>query len=67
MMTKVGTLKSHETAYVNETCLDIWEFFDNLVDLTRKFDRSKGRDSSVGIATTYGLDDRGVGIRVPVR
>jgi hypothetical protein len=24
------------------------------------------RDSSVGIATGYGLDDRGVGIRVPV-
>jgi hypothetical protein len=24
------------------------------------------RDSSVGIATTYGLDDRGVGFRVPV-
>jgi hypothetical protein len=26
----------------------------------------KTRDSSVGIATGYGLDDRGVGIRVPV-
>jgi hypothetical protein len=25
------------------------------------------RDSVVGIATTYGLDDRGVGVRVPVR
>jgi hypothetical protein len=24
------------------------------------------RDSVVGIATTYGLDDRGVGVRVPV-
>jgi hypothetical protein len=24
------------------------------------------RDSSVGIATSYGLDDRGVGVRVPV-
>jgi hypothetical protein len=24
------------------------------------------RDSVVGIATSYGLDDRGVGIRVPV-
>jgi hypothetical protein len=24
------------------------------------------RDSSVGIATGYGLDDRGVGVRVPV-
>jgi hypothetical protein len=24
------------------------------------------RDSSVGIATCYGLDDRGVGVRVPV-
>jgi hypothetical protein len=24
------------------------------------------RDSLVGIATSYGLDDRGIGIRVPV-
>jgi hypothetical protein len=24
------------------------------------------RDSSVGIVTGYGLDDRGVGVRVPV-
>jgi hypothetical protein len=24
------------------------------------------RDSSVGIATGYGMDDRGVGVRVPV-
>jgi hypothetical protein len=24
------------------------------------------RDSSVGIATAYGLDDRGAGVRVPV-
>jgi hypothetical protein len=24
------------------------------------------RDSVVGIATSYGLDDRGVGVRVPV-
>jgi hypothetical protein len=26
----------------------------------------RSRDSVVGIATTYGLDDRGVGVRVPV-
>jgi hypothetical protein len=26
----------------------------------------KRRDSSVGIATGYGLDDRGIGVRVPV-
>jgi hypothetical protein len=28
--------------------------------------QSESRDSSVGIATGYGLDDRGVGVRVPV-
>jgi hypothetical protein len=28
--------------------------------------RSVSRDSSVGIATSYGLDERGVGVRVPV-
>jgi hypothetical protein len=27
---------------------------------------SKSRDSVVGIATSYGLDGRGVGVRVPV-
>jgi hypothetical protein len=27
---------------------------------------SESRDSSVGIVTGYGLDDRGVGVRVPV-
>jgi hypothetical protein len=27
--------------------------------------KSRSRDSVVGIATGYGLDDRGVGIRVP--
>jgi hypothetical protein len=26
----------------------------------------RSRDSSVGIATSYGLDERGVGVRVPV-
>jgi hypothetical protein len=29
--------------------------------------RSGSRDSLVGIATGYGLDDRGVGVRVTVR
>jgi hypothetical protein len=28
--------------------------------------RIGSRDSVVGIATSYGLDDRGVGVRVPV-
>jgi hypothetical protein len=28
--------------------------------------RNRSRDSSVGIATSYGLDDRGIGVRVPV-
>jgi hypothetical protein len=28
--------------------------------------RNGSRDSVVGIATGYGLDDRGVGVRVPV-
>jgi hypothetical protein len=28
---------------------------------------TKSRDSSVGIATGYGLDDREAGVRVPVR
>jgi hypothetical protein len=30
-------------------------------------DRDRSRDSSVSIATRYGLDSRGVGVRVMVR
>jgi hypothetical protein len=29
-------------------------------------ERGRSRESVVGIATGYGLDDRGVGVRVPV-
>jgi hypothetical protein len=34
------------------------------INITIKIKQS--RDSSVGIATGYGVDDRGVGVRVPV-
>jgi hypothetical protein len=33
---------------------------------TLKLKRDKSRDSSVGIATGYGLDDQGVGVQVPM-
>jgi hypothetical protein len=36
------------------------------VFLWRKFTRRGGRDTSVSIATCYGLDDRRIGVRVPV-
>jgi hypothetical protein len=41
------------------------------IDWQKAFDCVKcsklgSRDSAVGIATSYGLDDRGVGVRVPV-
>jgi hypothetical protein len=39
-----------------------------LVDISKSFwSPVKSRDGAVGIATDYGLDDRGVGVRVPVR
>jgi hypothetical protein len=38
-----------------------WNLF--IIPLTVKHG---SRDSSVGIATSYGLDDRGVGVRDPV-
>jgi hypothetical protein len=31
-----------------------------------EYEKSKSRDSVVGIATGYGLDDRRVGVRVPL-
>jgi hypothetical protein len=36
------------------------------VGLEQIFEYITSRDSVVGIATSYGLDDQGVGIRVPV-
>jgi hypothetical protein len=40
------------------------------VELFKMFETCKevhrSRDSAVGIATGYGLDDRGVGVRIPV-
>jgi hypothetical protein len=41
-------------------CSDICNFDSTCNNL------SKSRESSVGIATGYGLDDQGVGVRVPV-
>jgi hypothetical protein len=42
--------------------IKIWTQFCKSIYQTYK----RSRDSSVGIATTYGLDDRGVGVRVSV-
>jgi hypothetical protein len=39
---------------------------NNEAVLHRVKEERRSRDSVVGIATTYGLDDRGVGVRVPV-
>jgi hypothetical protein len=48
-----------------------WKLFFFLSSNTKKkgmpiADRGGSRDSVVGIATSYGLDDRRVGVRVPV-
>jgi hypothetical protein len=37
-----------------------------LLNIENVSDPRRSRDSVVGIATSYGLDDRGVGVRVPV-
>jgi hypothetical protein len=34
--------------------------------LTQVYNNGRSRDSAVGKATDYGLDDRGVGVPVPV-
>jgi hypothetical protein len=33
---------------------------------TEFFERKRSRDGAIGIATSYGLDDKGVGTRVPL-
>jgi hypothetical protein len=37
------------------------------LNVSSALDEVKSRESAVGIATAYGLDDRGVAVRVPVR
>jgi hypothetical protein len=45
----------------------IFYHFINLLKQSAKYHCNlSSRDSGVGIATSYGLDDRGVGVRVPV-
>jgi hypothetical protein len=42
-------------------------FLRNIGELLPKYrSHTEWRDSVVGIATGYGLDDRGVGVRVPL-
>jgi hypothetical protein len=59
-MARCGILTGHMQGHERCTC-------GNLV-ITRMFKTIWGRswDSVVGIATGYGLDDRGVGVRAPV-
>jgi hypothetical protein len=44
-----------------------YELVSRGIELSRVFEIGLSRDSSVGIATSYGLDDQGVGVRVPVK
>jgi hypothetical protein len=51
--------------------MHLWHFHQKLVNKmhigTLHINKSfKSRDSVVGIATGYGLDDQGIGVRVPV-
>jgi hypothetical protein len=46
--------------YFNSSTVELM----NYKQLLSKY--SESRDSAVGIATSYGLDERGVGVRVPV-
>jgi hypothetical protein len=50
--------------------MDAVDLLESLGSTTRRnfyvIVNGRGRDSSVGIATGYELDDRGVGVRVPV-
>jgi hypothetical protein len=36
------------------------------IGILQEIEQQLSQDSAVGIATGYGLDDRGVGVRVPV-
>jgi hypothetical protein len=52
------------------TMYEAFQLSGNIDDIfhfcTHNFTKLSSRDSSVGIATAYGLDDGGVGVRVPV-
>jgi hypothetical protein len=55
------TFDRNERKYVEATENVIKSFTNRTVLFT-----CRSRDSSVGIATGYGLDDQGAGVRVPV-
>jgi hypothetical protein len=59
-----GAWKLMELRFYGRNNATVWR------DVARNFcpftESYGSRDSSVGIATSYGLDDRGVGVRVPV-
>jgi hypothetical protein len=50
----------HINVTLPPTSNNSWWFFPSTA-------RFRGRDSAIGIATGYGLDDRGVGDQVPLR
>jgi hypothetical protein len=43
------------------------DLYSDGVNSERDIYFKKSRDSAVGIATGYGLDDLGVGVRIPIR
>jgi hypothetical protein len=67
MSENIGGLQLKIEKYHNEffACGSVW--VRNLVsDIKGGTETEGSRDSAVGIATGYGLDDRGIGVRVPV-
>jgi hypothetical protein len=51
---------------VGNECVFLRRKFEDNVFISSYYVEYRSSDSAVGIATNYGLDDRGVGIRVPV-
>jgi hypothetical protein len=70
-MTRLDYVKTHAQLitrkFMQQTTIYTVEFSTVLtLDFVTVLVHMRSLDSSVGIATGYGLDDRGVGVRVPV-
>jgi hypothetical protein len=50
----------------NQECLQMDRQILTVLDFRFSRRQQRSRDSALGIATGYGLDDRGAGVRVPV-
>jgi hypothetical protein len=62
----MGHMDAYNIIFVQLITCSIYIYIYIYIHTHTQTDRQRSRDSVVRIAARYGLDDRGVGVRVPV-